>query len=280
MPAPTDFHAPPKPRPDEAQPPAAALLRGRGRPRKSAAERDDGNRRQALLRAAAVLFRQHGFAATRTRDIAAAAGMQAGSPFYHFENKAALLAGVMEEGMQRALAHQAQAMAAAELREPIEATAPLASPRRPGPALTPDQRQDRPGPPDAPLPTATAPASAPRAAPTAQAVARLRVLVRSHFEVLLGPDSDFVPVMLYEWRCLSAVQRSQVKRLKGGYEAAWVPVLTELHRSGALCGDPRLVRLMLFGALNWTVQWYDPGRSASLNDLTESALALFLKAPA
>src|SRR5690606_7617836 len=54
--------------------------RSRGRPRKTADERDDGNRRQALLRAAARLFRQNGFAATRTRDIAAAVGMRSGSP--------------------------------------------------------------------------------------------------------------------------------------------------------------------------------------------------------
>ncbi len=59
--------------------------RSRGRPRKSADAPDDGNRRQALLQAAAQLFRQQGFAATRTRDIAAAAGMQSGSPFFYYD---------------------------------------------------------------------------------------------------------------------------------------------------------------------------------------------------
>ena len=48
--------------------PAAEPPRPRGRPRKTAEERDDGNRRQALLGAAALLFRQHGLAATSTRD--------------------------------------------------------------------------------------------------------------------------------------------------------------------------------------------------------------------
>ena len=68
--------------------------------------RDDGNRRQVLLAAAAHLFRRQGFAATTTRDIAAAADMQSGSPFYHFKSKDALLYAVMEEGMRRALARQ------------------------------------------------------------------------------------------------------------------------------------------------------------------------------
>jgi hypothetical protein len=108
----------------------------------------------------------------------------------------------------------------------------------------------------------------------------LQVLVRSHFDVLLGPESDFIPVMLYEWRSLSAPQREAVNRLRSGYEAAWVPVLQALQAQGALQGDPSLARLMIFGALNWAVQWYDPRRRATLDDLTAAALQLFLKEPA
>jgi AcrR family transcriptional regulator len=220
--------------PDIAAP--DAQRRSRGRPRKTVDERDDGNRRQAVLHAAARLFRQQGFAATSTRDIAAAAGMRSGSPFYHFENKAALLGAVMQEGMRSALQRQAEAVGAA-----AESGA------------------------DDPLPLS--------------ARECLRVLVRSHLEVLLGPDSDFIPVMLYEWRSLSEAQRAEVNRLKAAYEAAWVPVLQALHASGELQGDPGLARLMIFGALNWSVQWYDATRQATLDDLTETALQLFLKDP-
>jgi AcrR family transcriptional regulator len=49
-----------------------AHKRPRGRPRKTVAERDDGNRRQQLIAGAAKLFRRKGFDATSTRDIAAA----------------------------------------------------------------------------------------------------------------------------------------------------------------------------------------------------------------
>jgi hypothetical protein len=40
---------------------------------------------------------------------------------------------------------------------------------------------------------------------------------------------------------------------------------------------------MIFGALNWSVQWYEPARKnmvakrATLDELTETALQLFLK---
>ncbi len=204
--------------------------RARGRPRKTADERDDGNRRQALLRAAARLFRTQGFAATSTRDIATAAGMRSGSPFYHFENKEALLAAIMLEGMQRAAHSQLLAMQAAVAA---------------GQALS--------------------------------ARECLRVLVRNHLEVLLGAESDFIPVMLYEWRSLSQAQRVEVNELRRDYEAVWVPVLKALQASGELQGDPSLARLLIFGALNWAVQWYDAGRRASLDELSEAALKLFLK---
>lgn len=217
---------------------AAGPRRARGRPRKTADERDDGNRRRELIAGAARLFRQQGFAATTTRDIAAAAGMRPGSPFYHFESKEALLAAVMLEGMRGALRRQRSALA-------------------------------------------TLPADAP-------ARDRLRTLVRNHFDVLLGPESEFIPVMLYEWRSISAAQRGEVNHLKDEYEAAWVPVLQALHAQGLLAADPALARLLILGALNWSAQWYVPpsGRSArararaSLDDLTASALQLFLKEPA
>src|SRR5688572_32250789 len=89
---------------------AESVKRPRGRPRKTVEDRDDGNRRGELLRSAARLFRRKGFDATSTRDIAAAVGMQSGSPFYHFKSKGALLYAVMEEGMRCAIGRQAQVL--------------------------------------------------------------------------------------------------------------------------------------------------------------------------
>jgi hypothetical protein len=106
--------------------------------------------------------------------------------------------------------------------------------------------------------------------------ALLRTLVRAHFEILLGPGSDFVPVMLYEWRSLSAAQRSGIARLQREYESSWAGALAALHGAGRMCADARVARLMFLGALNWSVQWYKPGQGASLDELTEIAMQLFL----
>jgi len=197
--------------------------RPRGRPRKTPDERDDGNRRLALIRAAAKLFRRQGFHATTTRDIAAAVGMHSGSPFYHFKTKEALLHAVMDEGMQTASAQQAGLPLRADLPEQA-----------------------------------------------------LSLLIRNHFGVLLGPRSDFIPVMLYEWRSLDARQRNAVKRQQASYEAMWLPVLQALHENGQLRGEVHLARLLIFGALNWSAQWYSARKASTLDDLTSAAMALFI----
>jgi len=213
--------------------PVAAPRRPRGRPRKTLAERDEGNRRRELIRAAARLFHRKGFAATSTRDIAAKAGMQSGSPFYHFKSKSALLHAVMEEGLRSAGQQQARALQA--LGADGTSTA----------AVAPD--------------------------------AALRALIRAHFDILLGPGSDFVPVMLYESRSLTPRQRADIAKLQREYEAHWLPVLRALRETGRLRTDVHLARLLILGALNWTVQWFDPKRPATLDDLTDAAMNLFLQ---
>jgi len=60
----------------------------------------EANRRAGLLRAAARLFVEKGFAATTTRDIAEAVGMRSGSPFYHFRSKQELLKEAMIDGLE------------------------------------------------------------------------------------------------------------------------------------------------------------------------------------
>ena len=60
----------------------------------------EASRREELLRVAARLFVEKGFAATTTRDIAEAVGMRSGSPFYHFRSKQDLLRAAMIDGLE------------------------------------------------------------------------------------------------------------------------------------------------------------------------------------
>jgi len=69
-------------------------------PRRKSGAGLEPNRRAELLRAAARLFVDKGFAATTTRDIAEAVGMRSGSPFYHFRSKQELLKEAMIDGLE------------------------------------------------------------------------------------------------------------------------------------------------------------------------------------
>jgi len=69
------------------------------------------NRREGLLDAAAGQFAQRGFHAVTMREIAADAGMLAGSVYYHFKSKDDLLIAVYEEGVKR-LSHEVDHVAA------------------------------------------------------------------------------------------------------------------------------------------------------------------------
>ena len=101
-------------------------------------------------------------------------------------------------------------------------------------------------------------------------------ILLASLDALLGSGSDFYPVMLYEARSITPRQRAQLADMRSEYEGVWDPVLRRLHDSGRLHADVKLARLLVFGALNWSVQWFDRRREASLDDLTSAALALFI----
>ena len=67
--------------------------------------------------------------------------------------------------------------------------------------------------------------------------------------------------------------------LTSEYEAVWMPVLQALSAQRRLRCDVKLARLLIFGALNWSVQWFSARKGVSLDALSDAALDLFI-APA
>ena len=195
----------------------------RGRPLKG----EGGGLRAELIERSAELFRAKGYDNTTVRDIAAAAGIQAGSWFYHFKTKHDILAAIMEQGMERSLAE-------------IEAIASQ--------TLPPSEM--------------------------------LRQLVEVHLHTLLAPDHHFIAVLLYEWRSLDEPSRGRIVELKDRYEAVWDRAIADLHRSGDWPMPSQFDRLLIFGALNWTVQWYKPGSGADVKELARQAMLFILRTPA
>jgi AcrR family transcriptional regulator len=187
----------------------------------------DSNRRDALLRVCARLFREKGFDATTIRDISTAAGMHSGSPFYHFKDKQAMLVAVMEQGLLEGLRKTEAVMA-------IDAP--------------PHEKFER--------------------------------MIRAHLDTLFGRGNDFIPVLLYDWRSVTAGNRGRIIALRDRYDELWQRIIDALADAGLLRGDRALARLLVLGAINWSAKWYRPGGRASLDALARTAVELFLHAPA
>jgi AcrR family transcriptional regulator len=185
---------------------------------------NESNRREELLRVSARLFRQKGFDGTSIRDISSAAGMQSGSPFYHFKTKQDILVAVMEEGLAEGLRIAGAVMAL---------------------AVPPEQKLVR--------------------------------MIRTQLGTILDDAHDFVPVLHYEWRSLSAANRRRIVTLKDRYDALWQRLIEELQHAGHMPGDAQLIRLLIIGAVNWTGAWYRKGGRLSLDEVAEGAARLFLR---
>ena len=198
---------------------------------------DEANRRQALIRASARLFREKGFEATTVRDIAGAVGMRSGSPFYHFSNKQDILKAVMEEGLRQGLGRTEEALQS---------------------ATTPQER--------------------------------FRAMVRTHYGILHDEGSEFIAVLLYDWRSLPDEHKQDIIAVKDRYDLLWHACLKELMGLGLLgansdhdqaaAGDVKTARLMIMGAINFTVTWYKQqvGRGAmDLDALSDRTVRFFMR---
>jgi len=106
---------------------------------------------------------------------------------------------------------------------------------------------------------------------------RFEQMVGAHLATLVLPGNDFVPVTLYEWRSLDAEGLRAVAALTQRYEDLWDRVLEELQSDGDWSQPTRFDRLLMFGAMNWTVQWYRAKGKASLEELAAATVHFLLR---
>lgn len=112
------------------------------------------------------------------------------------------------------------------------------------------------------------------------AVEQFGRLVRAHYGILHDTGSDFIPVMLYDWRSLPDQYKRRIIELKDRYDAIWQRTLDQLHAEGRLRTEPHLARLMILGAINFSATWYraesHKPRAVDLEQLSAQTVALVL----
>jgi AcrR family transcriptional regulator len=169
--------------------------------------------RDQILAQAARLFRQHGYAATTLRQIADAAGIKAGSIYYHFSSKDEILGEVLDAGIEAV---------AVAVRSRIGALAPQATHRE-----------------------------------------RIAAAIEGHLYGLLQ-HGDFTSANIRIYGQIPAAAQAKHRIVRRAYADYWDTLLQQARNDGELRSDANLgvIRLFLIGALNWTVEWYQPRRGA------------------
>jgi len=184
----------------------------------ASAEVDTATRERILLEASR-LFRHHGYAATTLREVADAAGIKAGSIYYHFESKEQILGEVLDKGILAV---------AAAVRERVEAL--------------------------------------PKGATARQKVA---AAIEGHLWGLLH-HGDFTSANIRIYGQIPPAAKNRHRKVRREYADYWDALLDEALQRGELRRDigTTIARLFVIGALNWTVEWYNP-QKGSFDDFVE-----------
>lgn len=172
-----------------------------------------GGRDRILLRAA-QLFLTNGYAETSLRTIADAVEMRPASIYHHFASKDALLAEILDIGMEAV--------------------------------------------------TSAFDATAQRLSAEVDGEARLTAHVAAHLDALFAHHA-FTAAHVTVFPFVPAGVRATAVHTRDAYEAKWTTLL-EAVAPGLDAAGVGLTRLALFGAMNSTVQWFDPA-AGSLDDL-------------
>ena len=180
--------------------------------------------RERILLEAARLLRHHGYAATTLREIADAAGVKAGSIYYHFETKEEILGEVLDKGIT---------IVANAVRARIEALPADASWRD-----------------------------------------RIAAGIEGHLWGMLH-YGDFTSANIRVYGQIPTSAKNRHKIVRRAYADYWDRLLASALASGELRQDTGLavIRLFVIGALNWTVEWYNPQRG-SFQDFARQITAI------
>src|SRR3954452_13136678 len=183
--------------------------------------------RQRILDAAAEVLAERGYAEGRLADIAAKAGMQAGSLYYHFSSRDELVGEILRLGIENSW----DLVAAAVGRLP----------------------------------------------PTATPLERLAAAIQAHTRSIVGFSSYASAQARIVGQLPSDLARAHRKDMRA-YGDYWHALFEAAQQAGQVAGDVDLfvTRMLAFGAMNWTSEWFRATDKASIDHLADQAARLLL----
>lgn len=111
--------------------------------------------------------------------------------------------------------------------------------------------------------------------PSASVERKLSAAVRGHFEIVLLAD-PYARAHMKIFDQLPAGIQKQFRAVLDQTSEIWRELLAEGRASGAIRQDVDLsvVRQLLLGMINWSVEWYQPGGRLSIEQIAQQTAAL------
>ena len=181
----------------------------------------DNSARGKVLRVAAYLFQQKGYARTTVRELATMVGIQSGSLFHHFKTKDEILIAIMQEAI---------CFNTARLEHDIQQV------------------------------TGT--------------INQIKALILAELQSINGDSGSAMAVLVFEWDTLTQKQQAPLLNMRDNYENIWLDVLKRAQAEGIIQHSPFIWRRLIGGAIAWTVTWYNPKGTMSLEQLSEVLLQM------
>ena len=105
---------------------------------------------------------------------------------------------------------------------------------------------------------------------------KLRQMVQVYLR-LLAENSDLSTVLLFEHRSLEPAQHRRHIPNRDRFESLWRDVLEDGIRAGLFnCSDPAIAVRALMGIMNWTLTWYRPDGTLTIEQIADQYTGLLL----
>jgi AcrR family transcriptional regulator len=105
---------------------------------------------------------------------------------------------------------------------------------------------------------------------------KLEAMVKNHLDFFLA-HMDELKICTYEIESLEGDYYEKVAEKRREYFQLAHGIVSELLEDGKGTGvDSRLATLSLFGTLNWIFMWYEPGRYAGSEEMSQQLTRLYL----
>jgi AcrR family transcriptional regulator len=105
---------------------------------------------------------------------------------------------------------------------------------------------------------------------------KLRQMIRAYLQIL-AENTDLSSVLLFEHRSLDRRQHSRHVPNRDQFETLWKTVIAEGVKAKLFkCDDPALTTRALLGIMNWTITWYHPDGTLTIEQIADNYSDLIL----